>query len=131
MRRLDRPSPRRVTLWRHTSLLLVASLFSLLSSQPFHDRLAPETASRSAALVATAGAEGGLPSHSGAHDRDHCVQCRAVAQTRLGVRAPAHAGALEAQGPALTLLPEAPECPLAAPEPGVSGPRAPPALLPV
>jgi hypothetical protein len=128
MRGSDRPSRRRVTLWRHTSLWLVASLVSLLSSQPFHERLSPEDSSRAATVVASdARSPSGPPSHSGAHDRDHCVLCRAVAQTRLGARAPAHESVLAAEGPMLALHPEAPACPRAAPEPCLAGPRAPPA----
>jgi hypothetical protein len=131
MPRRNRPSRRHPALWRHTSLLLAASFFSLLLSQPFHERLSPEDGSlaTTAVVAADAGSQGGLPSHAGGHDRDHCLQCRAVAQTRVGVRAPALVDTLPSNRPALALHPEAPACPHAAPEPCLAGPRAPPASL--
>jgi len=132
MRSCDRASPRRVALWRHTSALLVASLLSLLASQPFHERAAGAAASGAPAAVASgAGAGADAPQQAAGHDRDHCVQCRAVAQTRLGLRAPAHDGALASQGPALALAVAPPDGPVAAPEPCVAGPRAPPVRLSV
>ena len=127
MRRSDRGSQRRVALWRHTSALLVASLVSLLLSQPFHERVAAGAAAGAPAVVAGgAGSDGATPLRAAGHDRDHCVQCRAVAQTRLGLRAPAHDGALASHGPTLALHVAAPDRPVAAPEPCVAGPRAPP-----
>jgi len=135
MLRLDNPSRRRVTLWRptlrrQTSGLLVVSLLSLLLGQPFHERVASDAGADAAAVVASgAGAPGGLPAHPDGHDRDHCVQCRAVAQTRLGLRALAPEGVLSLDGPSRALHPQAPACPRAAPEPCLAGPRAPPASL--
>ena len=129
MRRLDRPSLGRVTLWRLTSALLVASLLSLLSSQPFHERAASAADARAPAIVARgAGEAPGAPVHAGGHDSDHCLQCRAVAQTRLGLRAPAADAALAALGSELALHAEEPDGPGAAPEPCLAGPRAPPAF---
>jgi len=130
MLRSDRGSQRRVALWRHTSALLVASLLSLLSSQPFHERLASSASAGAPAVVAAGGdASAETPLRAAGHDRDHCVQCRAVAQTRLGLRAGAHEGALALHGAALALHVEAPERPYAAPEPCIAGPRAPPAAF--
>jgi len=128
MRRLNGASLARVTLWRHTSALLVASLLSLLSSQSFHERAASAADAGAPAIVARgAGEAPGAPVHAGGHDRDHCLQCRAVAQTRLGLRAPAHDGALAARGPELALHAEKTDRPGTAPEPCLAGPRAPPA----
>jgi len=126
MRHCDRASPQRVALWRPTSALLVASLLSLLASQPFHERSAAGASGAAAVVASGAGAGPDAPREAAGHDRDHCVQCRAVAQTRLGLRAPAHDGALASQGPALALHVAAPDRLVAAPEPCVAGPRAPP-----
>ena len=130
MRRGDQGSPERVGLWRHTSALLVASLFSLLLSQPFHEREASAAGAGAPAVVAGAhDAAGRSPLQGAGHDRDHCVQCRAVAQTRTGLRAPAYEGAPRVHGPALALHVETPDRLVSGPEPCVAGPRAPPSLL--
>ena len=130
MPRLDRSSRWCVALWRHTSGLLVVAFLSLLLSQPFHERVASGAEGGAPAVVAgEAGADGATPLRAAGHDRDHCVQCRAVAQTRLGLRAPSHEGALALHGAALALHVEARDHPYAAPEPCLAGPRAPPVAV--
>jgi hypothetical protein len=130
MHRRARPSPQRVAFGRKVAGLVAVALLALLASQPFHARAVPAADEGASVAAGHAGPRGADPAHAGEHDRNHCLQCRAVAQTRLGVRAPAPADALAARGPALALRDAAPERAHAAPARGRAAPRAPPASLP-
>jgi hypothetical protein len=117
---------RRTAAW-----LALASLLGLLCGQLLHPGVAfaargASTPTHSHAAVDTAP----LP-HEGEHLPSLCSICRALAQTRLGVRSPAIAatGWVDAPGLRIALAPAdaAPRTPWLA----SIGPRAPPGALPI
>jgi hypothetical protein len=123
--RLNRP--RVAFRHRRTAWLLLASLLGLFLSQSFHAPAMTGTAGRGGAATAAASllASDGAPQHP-AHDADACPVCRATTQTRLGLRAPAHANALAANGPELRLCAPLTGPSKLAPELACAHPRAPP-----
>jgi hypothetical protein len=109
--------------------LTVASLLALFLGQPFHARAPIAPGKGLVAVAAGAVDPSDLPSQRAAHDAELCPQCRAAAQTRLGLRASAHEGLVAAQRPDLTLHLPAPAPPSSAPVLRGAHPRAPPTAL--
>ncbi len=94
-------SDRLVALGRRAIAWLVAvSLLALCVGQPFHTGPAP--AAGGGSQLCAASAESGPASlpHDGAHLTGVCSLCRALAQTRVGLRSPAPgaSGAPDASG---------------------------------
>jgi hypothetical protein len=127
MSTLRRFHPQPVVFRRHQAAVwaVIASLFALLLSQPFH-AAERHDARGGAAIVAAAGAHSASAS---AHDADLCSFCRANAQTRLGLRAALRAGSVAPAGPSFALHLPAPAPVKTAPLLRPAQPRAPPALL--
>jgi hypothetical protein len=109
---------RRASAW-----LALAAFLGLLCAQPFHGSLAVATAGASSATQVVA--QGDPPAPHVAHDPGLCALCRAAAQTRFDLRAPA--ALLAADGSSLPLHLPAPVSPGSAPELRSARPRAPPA----
>lgn len=123
---------RRVALHRRAAAwLAVAALLAISTGQPFHG-------GRSAGVLEAIGftasgpsVDAASPPHGGAHLPGLCSLCRAIAQTRLGLRSPviSGAGAVDAVGLRAPLA-AAPAPPRSAQLASIE-PRAPPRDLPV
>jgi hypothetical protein len=126
MRRLR--CSQAVLIRRHAAVwAVIASLFALLLSQPFHASERHAARGGAPALAAA----GPLSALAAAHDADLCSFCRASAQTRLGLRAALRVATTAPTGPSLALHLPAPAFVKAAPLLRKAQPRAPPSALPL
>jgi len=113
------------SLGRHAGAwLVIASLCSLFLGQPLHAGAQIGAAAGVSATLALSSAQ--LPSQTSPHDAGGCSLCRAIAQSRLGLRVALRLGALAANGPHLPLLLPAPSTIGSAPRLREAQPRAPP-----
>jgi hypothetical protein len=130
LRRVDRQAVagRRRAAWmpQIPAWAVIASLFALLISQPFH---AAGHDPRGGAPELAAAAP--LSWFDSAHDANLCSFCRASAQTRLGLRLALRVSGVALEGASFARHLPAPAPLKAAPLLRPAQPRAPPAALPL
>ena len=110
-----------------SAALVLAALLALVASPSFHAHSAgkpgaPAVVAASGTIGFAAGAEPG----AAPHDAALCPICRALAQARLALRAPAFAGSFVLASTSLPLHLAASEAPTPAPALQSGAPRAPP-----